>query len=148
MSNVVQILLKPKGFNELELIRPQCAKQTEGLLCFWALFMRIQPKAEQRNTKPRCRESKILESPRNNLLLDLWSNRKMVTYKYQPKADPIFPAKWPTHGSVIEIFLDFNTKVLKSSQRPFFEIDVILVGIFHHIVLVIYHILAEISQNM
>jgi hypothetical protein len=35
-------------------------RQAKLVFCFWALFMRIQPKAEHRNTKPDGRDSKNL----------------------------------------------------------------------------------------
>ena len=81
----VQILIKPKGFIELELIRPQCAirepKVLESLLGFVWLCV-IQPKAESQSAKAmaKTRESKILDAVLVTILLELRSNRKMLAY--------------------------------------------------------------------
>ena len=151
MSNVVQFLIKPKGLIEIELIRPQCAKDKRSLsFAFGLCLCVIQPKAESQH-KARWPKSSFEEARNASsttfyytfVVIETWSpfsiSQRLIQNSDQ-NARPTGRSFWKSS--------DFKTNVLKSSKSLFSLPMFIPMGKCHHILVVEHHILAENSQNM
>jgi hypothetical protein len=86
MSNDVQFLIKPKGLIEIELY--STPRREPKVLAFGLCLCVFSQRLNNATQSLDGRESSILDFAQKHLLLELRSNRKMLAYQYQPKADP------------------------------------------------------------